>query len=171
MPASSSSQIAAGPKIHQLWQAVILKPFKLQECIFHFWKPLIFSNLVSAGQDHSYVLNTRFWLQKRSTFHRACVIGVYILFSMTVLLSLKICTTDLGQHISLEWWYWWALDCENILPPNWGNIMVVLVSLRSWEYSTIKLGQLNSVILSLKIWDLEYSTTKLGQHNSGIGEP
>ena len=84
MPASSSSQIAAGPKIHQLWQAVILKPFKLQECILHFWKPLIFINLVSAGQDHSYVLNTRFWLQKRSTFHRACVIGVYILFSMTV---------------------------------------------------------------------------------------
>ena len=63
---------------------VILKPFKLQECILHFWKPLIFINLVSAGQDHSYVLNTRFWLQKRSTFHRACVIGVYILFSLTV---------------------------------------------------------------------------------------
>ena len=84
MPASSSSQIAAGPKIHQLWQAVILKPFKLQECILHFRKPLIFINLVSAGQDHSYVLNTRFWLQKRSTFHRACVIGVYILFSLTV---------------------------------------------------------------------------------------
>ena len=84
MPASSSSQIAAGPKIHQLWQAVILKPFKLQECILHFWKPLIFINLVSAGQDHSYVLNTRFWLQKRSTFHRACVIGVLTKLSATV---------------------------------------------------------------------------------------
>ena len=94
MPASSSSQIAAGPKIHQLWQAVILKPFKLQECILHFWKPLIFINLVSAGQDHSYVLNTRFWLQKRSTFHRACVIGVYILFSLTVL------SENLYSHIS-----------------------------------------------------------------------
>merc|ERR1711923_558810 len=84
MPASSSSQIAAGLKIHQLRQAVILKLFKLQECILHFWKPLIFINLVSAGQDHSYILKNRFWLQKRSTFHRACVIGVYILFSMTV---------------------------------------------------------------------------------------
>merc|ERR1711923_263346 len=88
MPASSSSQIVAGPKKHQLLQAVILKPFKLQECILHFWKPLIFINLVSAGQDHSYVLNTRFWLQKRSTFHRACVIGVLTKLSATVAFTL-----------------------------------------------------------------------------------
>ena len=34
------------------------KPFKLQECILHFWKPLIFIIFVLAGQDHSCVLNT-----------------------------------------------------------------------------------------------------------------
>ena len=27
---------------------MILKPFKLEECILHFWKPPIFINLVTA---------------------------------------------------------------------------------------------------------------------------
>ena len=112
MPASSSSQIAAGPKIHQLWQAVILKPFKLQECILHFWKPLIFINLVSAGQDHSYVLNTRFWLQKRSTFHRACVIGVYILFSMTVDKRQKLVKTHILTKKNLSEFIWCFVNCS-----------------------------------------------------------
>ena len=128
MPASSSSQIAAGPKIHQLWQAVILKPFKLQECILHFWKPLIFINLVSAGQDHSYVLNTRFWLQKRSTFHRACVIGVYILFSMTVLWY---CT-----HIFWKFhWGWAIMAVDTALQTIRGQVQKLhtLIVLLSWE--------------------------------------
>jgi len=47
-------QILAGANLHQLWQAVILKPFKLEECILHFWKPPIFINLVLAVQDHTY---------------------------------------------------------------------------------------------------------------------
>ena len=37
------------------WQAVILKPFKLEEYVFDFWKPPIFINLVAAGQGHSCV--------------------------------------------------------------------------------------------------------------------
>ena len=39
------------------WQAVILKPFKLEEYVFDFWKPPIFINLVAAGQGHSCILN------------------------------------------------------------------------------------------------------------------
>ena len=39
--------------MHQLWQAVVLKPLKLGECILYFWKPPIFINLVPAGQGHS----------------------------------------------------------------------------------------------------------------------
>ena len=116
MPASSSSQIAAGPKIHQLWQAVILKPFKLQECILHFWKPLIFINLVSAGQDHSYVLNTRFWLQKRSTFHRACVIGVLTKLSATVLPTLE----------AKKLWVQWFWLQGQIYQQNYSNLHVHL---------------------------------------------
>ena len=50
-------QIPVRANLHQLWQAVILKPFKLEECILHFWKLPIFINLVLAGQDHTYVLN------------------------------------------------------------------------------------------------------------------
>ena len=46
-------------ELHQLWQAVILKPFELEECTFDFWKPPILINLDVAGQGHSCVLNTR----------------------------------------------------------------------------------------------------------------
>ena len=38
-------------ELQQLWQAVILKHLKLEECILHFWKPPIFiiwSQLVKA---------------------------------------------------------------------------------------------------------------------------
>ena len=56
--ARSRIQILAVPDLHQLWQALILKPLKLEECTLHFWKPLIFINLVLAGQDHNCVLNT-----------------------------------------------------------------------------------------------------------------
>ena len=44
--------------MHQLWQAIILKPFKLEECILHFWKPPIFIDLVPTDQGHSCILNT-----------------------------------------------------------------------------------------------------------------
>ena len=44
--------------MYQLWQAVILKPLKLGECILHFWKPPIFINLVPTDQGHGCILNT-----------------------------------------------------------------------------------------------------------------
>ena len=48
----------------QLWQAVILKPFKLKKCILHFWKSPIFIYLVTAGQGHTCALNTwKFFLE------------------------------------------------------------------------------------------------------------
>ena len=50
-------RILARPDLHQLWQAVILKPLRVEECTLRFWKSLIFINLVAAGQDHSCVLN------------------------------------------------------------------------------------------------------------------
>ena len=45
--------------MHQLWQAIILKPFKLAECILHFWKSPIFINLAPVGQGHSCILTTQ----------------------------------------------------------------------------------------------------------------
>ena len=45
-------------ELHQLWQAVILKPIKLEECILHFWKSPIFINVVPTNQGHSCILNT-----------------------------------------------------------------------------------------------------------------
>ena len=55
MPASSSGHLC---KLHQLWQAVILKPFKLEKCALHFWTPPIFISLVPTGQGYCCVLNT-----------------------------------------------------------------------------------------------------------------
>ena len=46
-------------ELHQLWQAVILKPIKLKECTLHFWKPPIFINLDVTDHSHSCILNTR----------------------------------------------------------------------------------------------------------------
>ena len=43
--------------MHQLWQTVILKPLKLGECIFHFWKLPIFIFLVLGFQGQSYIRN------------------------------------------------------------------------------------------------------------------
>ena len=60
--------------MHQLWQAIILKPFKLEEYILHFWKPPIFINLVSAGQGHTYILNTQ-----KAYFNIASFLTVYLL--------------------------------------------------------------------------------------------
>ena len=44
--------------MHQLWQAVILKPLMLGECILHFWKPSILDKLVPTDQGDSCILNT-----------------------------------------------------------------------------------------------------------------
>ena len=63
-------------ELHQLWQAVILKPLKLEECILHFWKPPIFINLVLAGQDHTYVLNTQKAFLKIASFITVYLVGV-----------------------------------------------------------------------------------------------
>ena len=40
-------------ELHQLRQAVILKPLKLEECILHFWKSPIFINLVPTSHSDS----------------------------------------------------------------------------------------------------------------------
>ena len=42
-----------------------MKPLMLGECILHFWKPPIFINLVLAGEDHTYVLNTQGFIEDR----------------------------------------------------------------------------------------------------------
>ena len=70
--------------MHQLWQAVILKPFKLEECILYFWKPPIFNNLVLAGQDHTYVLNTQKAFPKIATYITVYLLGVNSQTHMTV---------------------------------------------------------------------------------------
>ena len=70
--------------MHQLWQAVILKPLKLGECILHFWKPPIFINLVPTDQGHSCILNTKKSILKIAGFITVSLLGVYILFSITV---------------------------------------------------------------------------------------
>ena len=62
--------------MHQLWQAVILKPLKLGECILHFWKPPIFINLVLAGQEHNYILNTQKAFLKIASFKTVYLVGV-----------------------------------------------------------------------------------------------
>ena len=71
-------------ELHQLWQAVILKPLKLEECILHFWKSPIFINVVPTSEGHSFVLNTEKSILKIAGFITVSILGVYILFSMTV---------------------------------------------------------------------------------------
>ena len=73
-----------GANLHQLWQAVILKPFKLEECILHFWKPPIFINLVLAGQDHTYILNTQKAFLKIASFITVYLLGINSQTHMTV---------------------------------------------------------------------------------------
>ena len=46
-------------ELHQFRQAAILKPFKLEECILHFWKAPISNYMVPAGLGHSCILDTR----------------------------------------------------------------------------------------------------------------
>ena len=71
-------------EVHQLWQAVILKPLKLGECILHFWKSPIFINLVLIGQGHSSVLNTVSALLKPrvSIFQNGFLVGVLLIFDL-----------------------------------------------------------------------------------------
>ena len=71
-------------ELHQLLQAVILKPLKLEECILHFRKSPIFINVVPTSQGHSCVLNTKKSILKIAGFITVSLLGVYILFSMTV---------------------------------------------------------------------------------------
>ena len=58
------------------WDLTILKPFKLEEFILDFWKPSIFINLVLAGQDHTYVLNTQKAFLKIASFITVYLVGV-----------------------------------------------------------------------------------------------
>ena len=93
-------------KLHQLWQAVILKPFKLEECILHFWKPPIFINLVVAAQGYSYILNTLKSFPKMDRFIIVCVVAGYISIwpsvpTKWVLSSNHWCNLGLAKHCSL----------------------------------------------------------------------
>ena len=63
-------------ELHQLWQAVILKPLKLEECILHFWKSPIFIHLVLACQDRNCVLNTQKAFLKIASFITVYLVGV-----------------------------------------------------------------------------------------------
>ena len=87
-------------ELHQLWQAVILKPLKLEECILHFWKSPIFINVVPTSQGHSCFLNTEKSILKIAGFITVSLLGVYILFSMTV-----------GKQQGKNWdrWAFWKL--------------------------------------------------------------
>ena len=71
-------------ELHQLWQAVILQPLKLEECILHFWKSPTFINVVPTSQGHSCVLNNEKSILKIDGFITVSLLGVYIFFSMTV---------------------------------------------------------------------------------------
>ena len=55
-----------------------MKPFKLEECILHFWKPPIFINLVVAAQGYSYILNTLKSFLKMDHFIIVSVVAGYI---------------------------------------------------------------------------------------------
>ena len=44
-PSMSTIDFFTFCEMHQLWQAVILKPLKLEECTLHFWKSPIFIDL------------------------------------------------------------------------------------------------------------------------------
>ena len=72
-------------EFHQLWQAVVLKPFKLEECILHFWKPPIFINLVLADQGYSCVLNTWKSVLKMDRFITVYLVERYISIWISVL--------------------------------------------------------------------------------------
>ena len=65
-------------ELHQFWQAVILKPFKLDKCTLHFWKPPIFINLVVAAQRYSFILNTLKSFPKMDRFIIVSVVAGYI---------------------------------------------------------------------------------------------
>ena len=78
-------------ELHQLWQAVILKPLKLEECILHFWKSPIFINVVPTSQGHSFILNN--FHPKDSWFHTS-------LFSSGVYHFLGECISVLHQHFT-----------------------------------------------------------------------
>ena len=67
-------------ELHQLWQAVILKPLKLEECILHFWKSPIFISLVPTSQGHSCVLNTWKSILKIADFILVYLVAGYIIF-------------------------------------------------------------------------------------------
>ena len=50
-PATNTLKFFTLWELHQLWQAVILKPFKLEECTLHFWKPPIFIIIHSCQKE------------------------------------------------------------------------------------------------------------------------
>ena len=70
-------------ELHQLWQAVILKPLKLEGCILHFWKSPIFIIVIPTGQGHSCILNTYLKIHpKDGWFHSSLFTkGLYPFFN------------------------------------------------------------------------------------------
>ena len=62
-----------------------LKPFKLEECILHFWKAPIFNYLVPAG--HTYILDTQKAFLKIASFITVYLVGVNFQMHTTVFFS------------------------------------------------------------------------------------
>ena len=83
--------------LHQLWEALILKPFKLEKCILHFWKLPIFIYVILAWHGHSYILNIQKVFLKTPNFTTVHILGVCILFWQGVRLKVK--TYIIKAHI------------------------------------------------------------------------
>ena len=83
-PPMNTIHLLAFCELHQLWQAVTLKPFKLEECTLHFRNPPIFINLFPAGQSHSCVLNTWKSVLKMDRFITVYLVEGYISIWLSV---------------------------------------------------------------------------------------
>ena len=92
-------------ELHQLWQAVILKPFKLEECILHFWKSPIFINMVPTSQGHSYILNTKKSILQIAGFILVSVVAGCIIFWESVYM-----VQALVRKLQSYWLWLWLLD-------------------------------------------------------------
>ena len=67
----------SNPGQAELWRLVILKPLKLQQCILHFWKPLMFFYMDNRGQEHSFMFSLWYVIGNTHRFtsynHNRCV--------------------------------------------------------------------------------------------------
>ena len=80
-------------ELHQLWQAIILKPLKLEECILHIWKSPIFINVFPTRELLFQYLKIH---PKDSWFHTSrCSSGVYLFLGECTCLEIHFCSYDL----------------------------------------------------------------------------